>query len=77
MRYNGVDNGLLLRINDNKTMCAECHTLASGAASHFNTGTAEMWPGGQYGSSYPAITNAGKVASCANCHDPAPLSALS
>ena len=70
MHYNGTDNGLLLRINDNQTMCTECHTLASGVASHFNTSAAEMWPGGQYGSSFPAISDTGKTASCGNCHYP-------
>ncbi len=70
MHFNGSRNGLLLRINNQKTMCTECHTLASGAASHFNTSTAEMWPGGQYGSSYPTLSDTGKVASCANCHYP-------
>ncbi len=70
MHFNGASNGQLLRINNIQTMCTECHTLASGAASHFSTSAAEMWPGGQYGSSYPALSDAGKVASCANCHYP-------
>jgi len=66
--YNSADNGLLLRINNIQALCTECHTLTSSVASHFNTSAAELWPGGQYGTSYPAISDTGKVASCANCH---------
>ena len=70
VHYSGTANGLLLRINDYPTLCSECHVPAGAAASHFGASSALLWPGGQYGSSFPAITDTSQTGSCANCHYP-------
>ncbi|MEQ1566663.1 MAG: cytochrome c3 family protein [Myxococcota bacterium] len=49
-------------------LCFECHTLADRAGSHF-VSDAFLWPGGQYGSSFPANTPE-RVNGCVNCHWP-------
>ena len=67
---NGGDgDGYLLRqgIGD---LCLECHTLADHAGgSHFDAAAGALWPGGQYGSSFPAHS-AEKRGFCVNCHWP-------
>ena len=59
-------------------LCLQCHTLAgdgsettisSLAGSHFSTSTGALWPGGQYGSSFPAHP-ADYRGFCVNCHWP-------
>ncbi len=59
-------------------LCLQCHTLAGDGTeatvtaltgSHFNTATGALWPGGQYGSSFPAHS-AGYQGYCVNCHWP-------
>ena len=65
----GAGDGYLLNqgIGD---LCLECHTLADQAAgSHFDSTTGALWPGGQYGSSFPAHS-AEKRGFCINCHWP-------
>jgi predicted CXXCH cytochrome family protein len=65
----GAGDGYLLNqgIGD---LCLECHTLADQAAgSHFDSATGALWPGGQYGSSFPAHS-AEKQGFCINCHWP-------
>jgi len=65
----GQGDGYLLRqsIGD---LCYECHTLADrDAGSHFDSGTGALWPGGQYGTSFPAHTSE-KRGACVNCHWP-------
>ncbi len=52
------------------SLCGECHTLADAATgSHFSTTTGALWPGGQYGSTFPAHS-AEKRGACVNCHWP-------
>ena len=60
------------------TLCLQCHTLAGSGAettvgelagSHFNASTGALWPGGQYGSSFPAHPSAYR-GYCVNCHWP-------
>lgn len=66
-----ADDGSLVRIPNRTSLCVECHTLADTAtpASHFDPGSAgALWPGGQYGSTFPAITDPSQTATCANCH---------
>lgn len=66
-----ASDGSLLRSADRTGLCVECHTLADTAtpASHFDPGsTGALWPGGQYGSTFPAITDGSQTATCANCH---------
>ena len=66
---NGQGDGYLLRQHIN-SICLQCHTLADNVAgSHFNPSTGLLWPGGQYGSSFPAHDE-GKRGACINCHWP-------
>ncbi|MEI7728130.1 MAG: cytochrome c3 family protein [Verrucomicrobiota bacterium] len=68
-----ANDGDLLRITNSTTMCLECHQLADTITpdAHFvTTNTALLWPGGQYGSTFPARSNAADRASCVNCHAP-------
>ncbi|MBI3000118.1 MAG: hypothetical protein HYY46_16950 [Deltaproteobacteria bacterium] len=69
--FTPTNDGSLTRLTDITSLCADCHTLADTASgSHFNTTTGVLWPGGQYGSTFPAITDAGKRGACINCHQP-------
>jgi predicted CXXCH cytochrome family protein len=64
-------DGSLLRSADTVALCADCHTLADTTtpARHQDaTSSATLWPGGQYGSSFPAVTDPAKQGSCGNCH---------
>lgn len=66
-----TDDGSLLRSADRVGLCVECHTLADTAtpAAHLDpSSTGALWPGGQYGSTFPAITDTSQTASCAGCH---------
>ncbi len=42
---------------------------ASGGGSHYDAASGALWPGGQYGSSFPAHS-ADKQGACVNCHWP-------
>lgn len=65
----GSADGYVLRQTIGE-LCYECHTLADRAGgSHFDPATGLLWPGGQYGSSFPAHT-AEKRGFCVNCHWP-------
>ena len=64
-------NGTLLRLTSTTATCGECHTLADAAtpASHLNsTNVSTKWPGGQYGSTFPARPDSSELGTCANCH---------
>lgn len=51
-------------------LCLSCHTLGdTGSGSHFDAASGALWPGGQYGSSFPAHS-ADKQGFCVNCHWP-------
>lgn len=65
----GAGDGYLLRLSMGST-CVQCHTLSDQTSgSHFSTTAGLLWPGGQYGSSFPAHT-AEKRGWCVNCHWP-------
>jgi predicted CXXCH cytochrome family protein len=65
----GLGDGYILR-RSMSDLCLQCHTLANTASgSHFNPTTGALWPGGQYGSSFPAHTTE-KRGWCINCHWP-------
>ena len=65
----GQGDGYLLREHIN-TICLQCHTLAdTQGGSHFDSLSGVLWPGGQYGSSFPAHDEA-KRGACINCHWP-------
>lgn len=70
--HNGpMQDGTLLRSANVTGMCADCHTLADPAAAlHMNAAAGVMWPGGQYGSTFPAKTDGAQRGSCAQCHQP-------
>jgi predicted CXXCH cytochrome family protein len=64
------DDGSLVRLTNHVALCSDCHQLADVAtpASHLNRTNGALWPGGQYGSLFPAITDAAKRGDCGNCH---------
>jgi predicted CXXCH cytochrome family protein len=66
-------DGALLRMTNRNDLCTACHTLADTATpgTHMNaTNSRVLWPGGQYGSTLPARTNAFERGTCINCHAP-------
>ena len=50
-------------------LCLECHLLADDVGGSHFVSPDFVWPGGQYGSSFPAHTP-DKVNGCVNCHWP-------
>lgn len=69
--YAPTSDGSLTRLTNITSLCTDCHTLADTASgSHFNTSTGVLWPGGQYGSNFPAVTDTSKRGACINCHQP-------
>jgi predicted CXXCH cytochrome family protein len=66
----GTGDGMLLRSSNVNALCADCHTLADTTtpAAHLNPSTGVLWPGPQYGTLFPAITDASKRGACTNCH---------
>ncbi|MFH0908074.1 MAG: cytochrome c3 family protein [bacterium] len=71
LHRSATTDGTLLRMTNGAAFCASCHKLADTLtpASHFiltNNGT--VWPGGQYGSLFPARSNLADRGSCAACH---------
>ncbi len=65
-----ANDGTLLRQTDATQLCRQCHTLGDAAtpASHLNPATSSLWPGGQYGSLFPALTSPKQRGGCSNCH---------
>ena len=71
VHYAPMADGKLLRVGNVNSICTDCHTLAdtTSPASHLqSTNSNTLWPGGQYGSTFPAITGAANQGSCGNCH---------
>ncbi len=65
----GAGDGYILRRHIGE-ICYQCHTLADQAtASHLNTGSGALWPGGQYGSAFPTH-DTDMQGFCVNCHWP-------
>jgi len=65
----GQGDGYILRAGMGE-LCYECHTLADReGASHLDPSTGALFPGGQYGSSFPAHAP-DKRGFCVNCHWP-------
>jgi predicted CXXCH cytochrome family protein len=67
-----IADGSLLRLADVTSLCAGCHTLADTAtpAAHLNPSTGVLWPGPQYGTLFPSVTDQSKRGACTNCHQP-------
>ncbi|MEI8242271.1 MAG: cytochrome c3 family protein [bacterium] len=66
-----TSDGNLIRIVNRNTLCTDCHTLAdTNLAAHLNLSSGVLWPGGQYGTTYPQETDATQRGMCNNCHLP-------
>lgn len=66
-----TSDGNLLRNANRSAICVDCHTLANtNLAAHLNTTNGVLWPGGQYGTTYPAETDTAQRGMCNNCHQP-------
>jgi predicted CXXCH cytochrome family protein len=70
--YSPATDGTLRRVTDSNAICTNCHRLAdtTSPAAHFDLASGVLWPGGQYGSLFPQITDTGKRGYCTNCHQP-------
>ena len=65
----GAGDGYLLNLYLGN-LCYDCHTIGDQAtASHLSAASGVLWPGGEYGSSFPAHS-AEKRGFCVNCHWP-------
>jgi predicted CXXCH cytochrome family protein len=65
-------DGTLSRVAEPRALCVECHTLADTftPAAHLDVATGVLWPGGQYGSTFPAAVDPARRGACVNCHQP-------
>lgn len=71
VHYSPTTNGSLLRVANVNSLCTDCHLNSNTAnGAHFNATTGALWPGGQYGSTYPQISDATQRGYCVNCHNP-------
>lgn len=71
LHYSPRADGTLVRVANLTALCSDCHILADTATgAHFSTSRGVFWPGGQYGSTYPAVSDATRRGSCNNCHQP-------
>ena len=63
-------NGNILRAATEPALCVQCHQQSdfAGAARHLMPLDNTLWPGGQYGSLMPAVTDPAQRGSCGNCH---------
>jgi predicted CXXCH cytochrome family protein len=70
--FGPASDGTLLRLANVTSLCTDCHTLADTATpgKHFEAAAPTLWPGGQYGSLLPAVTNTARQGACTNCHQP-------
>ncbi len=69
--YATSTDGSLLRVGDANSLCTDCHTNCNTTtAAHFSPTSGVLWPGGQYGSTFPQITDTSKKGTCVNCHQP-------
>ena len=64
-------DGNLLRNANRTALCVDCHTLAdTNQAAHLSLSAGVLWPGGQYGTTYPQETDTAQRGMCNNCHQP-------
>jgi predicted CXXCH cytochrome family protein len=65
-------DGSLMRLSAPRAVCLDCHTLADTSATPakhmLTTDGRTLWPGGAYGTTFPAKTAAADQGSCGNCH---------
>lgn len=71
IHYAPTNDGTLTRASNN-ALCLDCHTLADTTtpARHLSPTLGVLWPGGQYGSTFPAKTDTVLRGACSNCHQP-------
>lgn len=72
VHYAPTTDGTLLRASNVTALCTDCHTNANTTtpAIHLNPTSGALWPGAQYGSAFPAITDTTQRGACTNCHQP-------
>jgi predicted CXXCH cytochrome family protein len=65
-----ADDGNLLRVARETELCGQCHAAmdTQTPASHLNLVSGPLWPGGQYGSQFPAEADRTHRGACGNCH---------
>lgn len=64
-------DGNLTRAGNINRLCTDCHALADLTnGAHANNTIGALWPGGQYGSTHPQVTDTAKRGYCINCHEP-------
>lgn len=71
LHYSPATNGTLLVTTNANLLCGKCHVTAdiTTPAVHVSrTNVNNQWPGGQYGSSFPAKADTGDRGTCLNCH---------
>lgn len=70
IHFSPAQDGSLARTTNLVSLCTDCHLLADKAspAIHFHGTNGVLWPGGQYGSTFPQITSPALRGSCDNCH---------
>lgn len=63
-------NGMLLRGGNVNALCSDCHTLAdtTSPAAHLSPSTGVLWPGPQYGTLFPRVSDTSQRGLCTNCH---------
>lgn len=68
--YQVGGDGMLLRSGNESALCTACHTLADTTtpAAHLDPSAGGLWPGPQYGTLFPPVTDPAKRGSCLNCH---------
>ena len=70
MHGSPLADGSLLRAGSQNALCGECHAFADAnpSAAHLSAMSGVLWPGGQYGSLFPAVPNPVDRGACGNCH---------
>lgn len=72
LHYGPASDGSLARLSSPLALCTDCHALAdtspSPGAHFFTSDVRTLWPGAQYGTTFPPVTDPGRQGSCANCH---------
>lgn len=64
-------DGKLLRLTNVNSLCRDCHTVAATSpGTHLSSVSGVLWPGPQYGTLFPAISDQSQRGTCSNCHQP-------
>lgn len=71
VHFSPADDAKLLRLANSTSLCTDCHlqsNTTTPAAHLAANNSANLWPGGRYGSLMPARTKAADQGTCLNCH---------